>query len=200
VLPCTTYPTPLTLHHLPYTIYPILLTLYQLLYLPYTIYPTLPKAACGATEDHWIYCCGTIYRPRKVSPLRRTRDTAPLNNFLTFTYPEPSNGPPPSLGGFSSGVLRPRFGLEYAPPCSCATFDFPQNSFVWEKKIIDSRPPKQEIISFDSSATGVQMNRCVQRGRFILARPSTDAIWPLSEQFQSWLPGSSLPGSYPGAS
>lgn len=41
-----------------------------------------------------------------------------------------------------SHTLRPTFSRGHATPASGATFDFPQNSFVWENKKIDSRPYK----------------------------------------------------------
>jgi hypothetical protein len=39
-----------------------------------------------------------------------------------------------------SHTLRPAFSPIHATRASGATFDFPQNSFVWENKKIDSRP------------------------------------------------------------
>lgn len=43
-----------------------------------------------------------------------------------------------------SYTLRDRSSGPHARPGSWATFYFPQNSFVWENKKIDSRPPKRK--------------------------------------------------------
>jgi hypothetical protein len=42
---------------------------------------------------------------------------------------------------------------------SRATFDFPQNSFVWEIKKIDSRPPKRATDIHDFFRSGGQNNQ-----------------------------------------
>jgi hypothetical protein len=43
-----------------------------------------------------------------------------------------------------SHTLRPTFSQLHATRASRATFDFPQNSFVWENKKIDSRPHNRD--------------------------------------------------------
>ena len=45
-----------------------------------------------------------------------------------------------------SYTLRDRFSGPRARTASWATFYFPQNSFVWENKKIDSRPPNHKTI------------------------------------------------------
>ena len=61
-----------------------------------------------------------------------------------------------------SYTLRRCFSGSHARPGSRATFDFPQNSFVWENKKIDSRPPNHKTVLHAFSLPG--------RGRLNLAR------------------------------
>ena len=114
-----------------------------------TLYPTLHSAAaqaCTLGSSSTVVPAGSVgsaHAPEKfLSSQRGTGDTAPLNNFFHFTYPGVSPGPPPG----SLCTLRRTFGASHAARGSRATFDFPQNSFVWQNKEIDSRPPHGQTI------------------------------------------------------
>jgi hypothetical protein len=72
----------------------------------------------------------------------RHRATAPLNKNSTFTYPTLRPWAPARALGVPSYTLRGSFSQAHARAGSWATFHFPQNSFVWENKKIDSRPSK----------------------------------------------------------
>ncbi len=79
-------------------------------------------------------------RPPAPTPTRRPhRESAaaraPPNSNSAFAYPAPADGPLPVQ------VLRASRWPGPATRRSLATFDFPQNSFVWEIQKIDSRPP-----------------------------------------------------------
>src|SRR6478735_5531914 len=64
---------------------------------------------------------------------------APVNNNSLFTYPVLF---PPTLAGLSH-THRPLISPPHAISDSWAAKCFPQNSFVWEIKKIDSRPHKR---------------------------------------------------------
>ncbi len=72
-------------------------------------------------------------------------------------YQLPGCSPPAPGGSFGWGArisasaplsytLRRTFSGAHARTGSWATFDFPQNSFVWENKKIDSRPPNHKTV------------------------------------------------------
>ena len=61
--------------------------------LPYTATPH-PKKRKGPSLQTWLPC-GGCPRKRNLYPQYKHTDTAPLNNFFDFTYPEAAPGPPP---------------------------------------------------------------------------------------------------------
>jgi hypothetical protein len=84
-------------------------------------------------------------------------------------YQLPGCSPPAPGGSFGWGArisasaplsytLRRTFSGAHARTGSWATFDFPQNSFVWENKKIDSRPPNHKTVLHAFFRTGSQIN------------------------------------------
>jgi len=58
---------------------------------------------------------------------------------------------------------------------SRATFDFPQNSFVWEIKKIDSRPPKRATDIHDFFPSGGQINQLETSNKMLVFPLPSDA-------------------------
>ena len=66
-----------------------------------------------------------------------------------------------------SYTLRDRFSGPHARTASWATFYFPQNSFVWESKKIDSRPYKSNTKTPDFLATRAQSMQLGETNRMV---------------------------------
>ena len=91
-----------------------------------------------------------------------------------------------------SYTLRPTFCGAHARPGSWANFFFPQNSFVWENKKIDSQPPNHKTILHDFLTCGLRMCRLTRRIQWCRSHgPSTSE--------EGYIVGQSggVPGSYP---
>jgi len=95
-------------------------------------------------RTHW----GKIPPLKKFSSQPRPLTTHQLLPTREFSVGPGRAGEPPSY------THRRAFGGAHARPGSWATFYFPQNSFVWENKKIDSRPPNSKTISHAFPLTG----------------------------------------------
>lgn len=88
-------------------------------------------------------------------------------------------GTPAGLGGrlFPVGCFRPLsythrpfFSGAHARPGSWANFFFPQNSFVWENKKIDSPPPNIKTILHAFFTCGLRMHSSTRRFQWYQSR------------------------------
>jgi hypothetical protein len=113
--------------------------------LPYTAHRARELAVGRPLErTHW----GKIPPLKKFSSQPRPLTTHQLLPTREFSVGPGRAGEPPSY------THRRAFGGAHARPGSWATFYFPQNSFVWENKKIDSRPPNSKTISHAFPLTG----------------------------------------------
>ena len=83
-----------------------------------------------------------------------------------------------------SQVHRPTWTPLHAIPASWATFDFPQNSFVWEIKKIDSRPYKKSAKMSDFFTTQAHMNLLNSSINMIPRSTYLPRLWRAPEAFE----------------
>jgi hypothetical protein len=70
--------------------------------------------------------------------------------------------------------------LAHASPGSWAYFCFPQNSFVWENKKIDSRPPNHETVSHAFQQAATLDLPCTSYAMYDYSRVANSQPFPVS--------------------
>ena len=118
-----------------------------------------------------------LWRPLEKKNLSAKTSTAPARVLTTFSILPTLqfwSGPRPARS-LPSHTHRRTFCGPHARPGSRATFRVPQNSFVWENKKIDSRPPNGETILHAFLTMGAHMKRLDETSRMVLTRLSGDA-------------------------